>query len=192
MSKVKLGPRALVYPMPVLLIGTVVDGKPNFMTVAWSGICDGDPPMLEIGVRPSRHTLKGIDQNKVFSVNVPSAKQVKEADFCGIESGAEVDKVAICKFKLFYGKSANAPLIEQCPLNLECKVVHRLALGSHIIVIGQIEEVHVSEDCLTDGKPDVRKVRPLIFTPEPSRGYYAFGDFVAQPFKCGLDLRPKK
>ena len=191
MNKVKLGPRTLVYPMPVFIIGTVVDGKPNFMTVAWSGICDGEPPMIEIAIRPSRHTLKGIDQNQTFSVNIPSVKQVKEADFCGIESGDKVDKVAVCKFKLFYGKLTSAPLIEQCPVNLECKVVQRLTLGSHVVFVGQIEEVHVSGDCLTDGKPDARKIQPLIFTPEPSSGYYALGDFVAKPFKCGLELRKK-
>ena len=93
---------------------------------------------------------------------------------------------------MFYGKLGNAPLIEQCPVNLECKVLHTLELGSHSLFVGQVEEVHISESCLTDGKPDVDKVKPLIYTPEPSRQYRAFGDVVAKAFNIGKELRTTK
>jgi len=73
-------------------------------------------------------------------------------------SGAEVDKVAVCKFTIFYGVLKNAPLIEQCPVNLACKVEHILELGTHHLIMGRVEETHVSENCLTDGKPDLRKL----------------------------------
>ncbi len=131
MSKVLLGPTTLVLPTPAFLIGSSVDGKPNFMAAAWSGVVNSDPPMISVAIRPGRHTHRGISQNSAFSVNVPSVDLTRETDYCGIRSGAKVDKVAVCKFKIFYGKLATAPLIEQCPLNLECRVVQTLELGSH-------------------------------------------------------------
>jgi len=90
-----------------------------------------------------RYTLKGIHQNNTFSVNVPSVDIAKETDYCGIESGSKVDKVTICGFDVFYGKVETAPMVEQCPVNLECSVVHTLNLGSHSLVVGRIEETLV-------------------------------------------------
>ncbi len=121
MGKVALGPQTLVYPMPAMLVGADVDGKPNFMAVAWGGIACSDPPMISVAIRHVRHTLKGVKQNQTFSVNIPSVEQVKETDYCGMVSGSKADKVRACRFKVFYGKLGNAPLIEQCPVNLECK-----------------------------------------------------------------------
>jgi flavin reductase (DIM6/NTAB) family NADH-FMN oxidoreductase RutF len=189
MGKVLMGPRTLIYPMPVLLIGANVNGKPNFMAVAWGGIANGEPPMISVAIRPSRHTHKGISQNMAFSVNIPSVDLVREADYCGIISGARVDKVEDCRFGVFYGKLENAPLIEQCPVNLECQVVHTLNLGSHTLFVGRIEESHVSEGCLTDGKPDVTKIKPIIYATEPARQYYVYGDLLAKAFKIGKEIK---
>ena len=189
MSKVKMGPRPLVYPMPAFLIGANVDDKPNFMTVAWSGIANGTPPMMSIALQHPRHTLKGIKQNKTFSVNVPSVDMMKETDYCGIESGAEVDKVAVCNFNVFYGILKNAPLIEQCPINLECRVVKTMDLGSHEFIVGQIEEVYATEDCLTDGKPDIEKIKPFIFSIDRGANYFDFGKRIASAFKIGKELK---
>lgn len=191
MSKVLLGPTTLVLPTPAFLIGSSVDGKPNFMAAAWSGVVNSDPPMISVAIRPARHTHLGISQNSTFSVNVPSVSLTREADYCGIRSGSKVDKVAVCKFKIFYGKLDTAPLIEQCPLNLECRVVQTLELGSHTLFIGRVEETHLSEDCLTDGKPDIDKIRPLIYAPEPFRRYFAFGEVTGQGFRVGLELEGK-
>ena len=168
MAKVTLGPQTLICPMPALLVGANVDNKPNFMAVAWGGIANSEPPMVSVGIRHARYTLKGVRQNQTFSVNVPSAGMVKEVDFCGTESGSRSDKVEVCKFKIFYGKLNNAPLIEQCPVNLECKVVHVLDLGTHALVIGKIEEVHISEECMTNGQPDIAKINPLAFSQSPA------------------------
>jgi len=191
MAKVLMGGQTMLWPMPVLLVGANVDGKPNFMAVAWGGVADGQPPMVSVAVRHQRHTMRGIMQNLTFSVNVPSGNLVKETDYCGIASGAKVDKVSVCGFKVFYGKLGNAPLIEQCPVNLECRVVHILDLGSNSLVIGRVEESHVSEECLTDGKPDVNKIRPLIYVREPAFQYMDFGKVVAKAHSVGRELEPK-
>ena len=189
MAKVLMGPQTLIYPMPVFLVGANVDNNPNFMAVAWSGIAGSEPPMISIGIRPQRYTYKGIRENMTFSVNVPSADMVREADYCGIVSGSKVNKVEVCQFKVFYGKLNNAPLIEQCPVNLECTVVHILDLGSHSLVVGRIEETHISESCLTDGKPDVTKIRPFTYVTSPTSQYQALGEVIAEAFSVGRELK---
>ena len=188
MDKVKMGPTTLVYPMPVFLVGADVDGKPNFMALAWGGIANGTPPMISVAVNLNRHTLKGIRQNSTFSVNIPSVDLVAEADYCGIRSGSKTDKVDVCQFRVFYGRLGNAPLIEQCPVNLECQVMHILELGSHALVVGRIEETHVSDDCLTEGQPDVDKMKLLLYIGSPVRRYQAFGEVVAEAYSVGREL----
>lgn len=192
MDKILMGPQTLIYPMPVLLVGSNVDDKPNFMAVAWGGIANSEPPMISVAIRHTRHTLKGIRQNGTFSVNIPSADMVREADYCGITSGAKVDKVEACQFEVFYGKLDSAPLIEQCPVNLECKVVHVLDLGSHALVVGRIEETHVSQNCLTDGKPDVNKIKPITYIDSPIARYQALGEILAKAFSVGRELKPRQ
>jgi len=192
MGKITMGPRTLIYPMPVLLVGANVDDKPNFMVAAWSGIACSEPPAVSVSLRPSRYTYKGIRQNLTFSINVPSVDLVRETDYCGNVSGSEANKVEVCQFKVFYGKLGNAPLIEQCPVNLECKVMHILDLGVHSLIVGRIEETHVSESCLTDGKPDVNKIKPLIYVTEPTTHYQTFGEVVGETGSIGRELISKK
>jgi len=192
MAKVLMGAQTFIYPMPVLLVGANVDGKPNFMAVAWGGIANGMPPMISLAIRPQRYTFKGIRENMAFSVNIPSSDMVKEADYCGIVSGANINKVEVCQFKVFYGKVDNAPLIDQCPVNLECKVVHILDLGTNSLVIGSIEEAHVSESCLTDGKPDVTKIKPLSYVTSPARQYQVLGEIIADAFSAGAELKARE
>lgn len=189
MTKVKLGPGTFVCPKPVFLVGANVDDKPNFITVAWGGIACESPPMVSIAIRHSRHTFKGIKQTGNFSINIPSEDIVVETDYCGIVSGANVDKVAACRFDVFYGKLINAPMIDQCPVNLECKLVHTIDLGSHALLIGRVEEIHVNESCLTNGRPDVTKIKPFIYSAGSSNQYQAFGDFIADAFKAGKALK---
>ena len=191
MAKITMGPQTLIYPMPAFLVGANVDGKPNFMTAAWSGIVNSTPPMVSVAIRAGRHTFKGVKQTSSFSVNVPSVDLATETDYCGIVSGARADKNAVCGFEVFYGKLGNAPLIEQCPVNLECTLAHALELGSHTLFIGGIVETYVSESCLTDGKPDVDKIRPLVYVGEPEREYRALGEVVAKAWSAGLELRDK-
>ncbi len=126
-----------------------------------------------------------------FSLNVVSEDYVVEADYCGIVSGVKTDKVVDCGLKLFYGDLAGAPMIEECPVNLECKVGRILDLGSHYLVIGKIMETHVSEDCLTDGKPDVKKIRPIACITGQPGNYYSIGENVGEAFRIGKKLKRK-
>ena len=193
MKKITLGPQTLVYPMPAFLVGANVGEKPNFMTAAWSGIAASTPPMITVALQHHRYTLKGIRENGVFSVNVPNAELVRETDYCGLVSGTtKADKVKDCNFTIFYGKLKNAPLIEQCPVNLECKVVHILTLGSHTLLIAQIEDVHVSEDCITDGQPDPAKIDPIMYVTGDDKAYCRIGEKIGPAFKIGLEIKKSK
>jgi flavin reductase (DIM6/NTAB) family NADH-FMN oxidoreductase RutF len=184
MSKTKLGPQTLLYPMPAVLVGSLVDGKPNFMTAAWCGIACMKPPAISVAINHTRHTLKGIQDKGTFSINVPSTELVKKVDFCGIYSGKRKDKAGV--FDVFYGDLQAAPLIRECPVNLECKMIHSLDLGSHSLVVGEIVETHVDEDCLTDGKPDPEKIDPLIFLPSVQQ-YGRLGELIAKAFQVGKE-----
>jgi flavin reductase (DIM6/NTAB) family NADH-FMN oxidoreductase RutF len=186
-KKVQFGPRKLVVPRPIFLVGAVVNGRPNFITLGGGGLANGEPPMLALPIRHHQYTLEGILQNRTFSINYPSAKQVKETDFCGITSGRKVDKVAACGFHIYYGQTEKAPLIEECPVNLECKLMYAMNLGGHMMVIGQVEECHVNEDCLTDGKPDARKIDAMVFDAEQGV-YLSIGGLVAKAYGVGKEL----
>ena len=188
MSKVSLGQRALIYPAPAVLIGANVAGKPNFMTAAFCGIVNGQPPMVSTSLQHHRYTLVGIKENYTFSVNIPSVDIMTETDYCGLAPGNKTDKVEDCKFNIFYGKLATAPMIDQCPINLECKVIHILNLGTHELVIGQVEETFITESCLTDGKPDVEKIKPFL----SAKGQYReFGKAIGTSHSLGKQLKPQ-
>jgi flavin reductase (DIM6/NTAB) family NADH-FMN oxidoreductase RutF len=192
MSKKKFGPQTWLYPEPTVLVGANVNDKPNFMAVAWTGIACGEPPAISVALRQSRYTLKGIRENMTFSVNIPSTTMVKETDYCGLVSGSKTDKIKDCRFKIFSGTLSSAPLIEQCPINLECEVLHILNLGSHALVIGKIIETYVSEECLTDGQPDIGKIKPFVFVPRPSARYNAVGDVFADAFSIGKEIKSQR
>jgi flavin reductase (DIM6/NTAB) family NADH-FMN oxidoreductase RutF len=187
MTKKTFGPQPMVWPHPTVLVGAVTDGRPDFAAVAWTGVAASNPASVTIALQPHRWSLKGIYQNRTFSLNVPSVDQVKEADYCGLVSGKDTDKVKDCKFKVFYGNLKTAPLIDQCPINLECEVSHILNLGSHHLVVGKVIETYISEDCLTEGRPDIDKIKPFSFGPGK---YYSIGAAFADAFKAGWDINP--
>jgi flavin reductase (DIM6/NTAB) family NADH-FMN oxidoreductase RutF len=184
----KKGPLPILGFYPTVMIGVDVEDKPDFTTVAWTGVAASVPPSVTIALQHHRHSLKGVRQHMVFSINIPSAEQVKETDYCGMASGRRVDKAADCRFKVFYGKVKHAPFIEQCPINNSCEVVQILNLGSHELIVGKIVESHVSEECLTNGMLDPAKVNPFFFT---GFGYYTVGQYLGNAFGCGKEINPK-
>ena len=189
MAKVDLGACTLLLPFPSILVGADVDGKPDFSAYAWCGIVNSRPPMLSVSFRPQRYTLKGVKSNGPFSVNIPSCEQVKETDYCGTFSGKDRDKVADCKFTVSYGKLPRAPLISECPINVECRVLHMLNLGSQEMMVALIEEVYITDSCLTDGQPDVAKINHFLWVSRPSNKYWSFGKPIGEAFITGKDIK---
>lgn len=186
MDKVTLGPKTLMYPMPAVLVGANVGGKPNYMTAAWCGIASMAPPMVAVAVNHARHTLKGIEDNKTFSINVPPACEFVKTDYCGIVAGARTDKSKV--FENFYGKLKTAPMAKECSLSLECKLFNTMDCGSHVLVVGEIVETYVDKAAVAGGAPDIKKIDPLIFS---DGKYYRVGDFVADAFSAGKAYKKK-
>jgi len=182
MTKTKLGPNTIMFPYPTVLVGAMVNGKPNFMTASWVGIACSNPPAISVAIRPERYTYKGVIEHNTFSINVPGSNLAKATDYCGIYSGRDNDKTSL--FNIFYGKVDTAPLIEECPLNLECKVIHTVEIGTHTLFIGEIMETHANENCLTNGKPDIKKIDPIIYA-TGTRQYHKVGDQIGRAFKIG-------
>ncbi len=180
MDKAQLGPQPFMGVMPTMLVGANVNGKPNFMTAAWATVACMSPPMVCVAINKARHTLKGIVENGTFSLNVASAKQMVEADYCGITAGGRSDKSKV--FQTFYGKLKTAPMAEECPANIECKVFKTVDCGSHDLIIGEIVEVHVSKECMVDGNPDIQRIDPIVY----SGGYYwRIGEHIGKAFSAG-------
>ena len=139
MEKVPIGPMPYMSVMPTVLVGTNVKGKANYMTAAWATVACMAPPMVCVAINKMRYTMKGIDENKTFSLNIPSTLGVIETDHCGLVSGAQKDKSGV--FRSFYGKLRTAPLAEECPVNIECKLFNSVDCGSHLLIVGEIAEV---------------------------------------------------
>jgi flavin reductase (DIM6/NTAB) family NADH-FMN oxidoreductase RutF len=182
MQKQKLGPQPLLYPLPVVLVGAHVNGRANFQAVSWCGIVSFSPPILAIGLAPERYTLQGLRENGTFSVNVACTDMVADVDYCGIKSGRDVDKSQL--FQVFHGVLETAPLIGECPINLECKVLESRNVGSHVLVLGEIVETHVSSACMTDGRPDMEKIKPLLFS-IGSMAYHGAGCEIGKAYQLG-------
>lgn len=180
MAKQKLGPQPLLYPLPVVLVGAEVNGKPNFQAVSWCGIASFSPPTVTIGLQSERHTLKGLLEHNTFSVNVMSVDMLREVDYCGVHSGKKVDKSGL--FEVFYGTLKTAPIISKAPVNLECKVVDSRNLGSHILIIGEIVETYIDSECISNGKPDINKINPIMFS-IGSMMYHCVGDEIGEAYK---------
>lgn len=158
-------PATGLYPTPVTLV-TCVDGmgKPNIVTLAWAGVVCSEPPQLGIAVRPSRYSHQLLRRTGEFVVNIPSQDLLRAADVCGTVSGRDHDKFALAGLTPLPATKVSAPLIAECPVNLECVLRHVLALGSHDLFIGEVVAYHVRKDIIGDhGRPDFGKARPFTY-----------------------------
>lgn len=189
MKKINIEVNKIGYPMPVVIIGTEINGRANFMTAAWVTNVNLEPPMLAICLSKDHLTSKAIQENKVFSVNFPDRALAVKTDYCGLKSGKEVDKSNI--FKIFYGKEQNSPLIEECPLSLSCKLSEVIHVAGDLLIIGEAVEAFSDESYLNQGEPDVKKMDLLIFT-MPDNKYWSLGDYIGQAFEIGNSMNDDK
>ncbi len=184
--KTKLGQLNPLYPTPTTLVGAMVNGKPNFLTIAYVGIMDHTH--LSIGVNKSHHTNAGIRASQSFSICIPSEEMTVVTDYCGLVSGRNTDKGAL--FNLFYGELGNAPMIEQCPVCIECRLDRIIDFPAHEVFVGEIVQTFADEAVLNDGKLDLAQVRPLLFD-MTSRQYWGLGPALAPCWNIGRGLQDK-
>lgn len=182
-----LGPKTLLYPTPVLLVGSYdQDGKPNLMTAAWGGICCSKPPCVTVSLRQATYTYGNLLHSKAYTLSIPSRDQVLIADCCGLTSGRDRDKFADLGLTPVRSSLVNAPYAEEFPMVLECELIHTYDLGLHTMFVGAVKDVKVRPDCMGEGgKPDPALVQPLSFMPEDRR-YWSLGEPVAAAFSVGL------
>lgn len=183
MEKFQMGKNGYLYPNPIVLVGANVNGKPNFLNVSYCGIVNRIPAMISISLNRNHYTCDGIRQNNSFSINIPSAEMLAVTDYCGIVSGKQVDKSKF--FSTFYGKLNDAPMIEECPINVECKVIKELDLGgTNITIIGEVVETYSEEKYLTNNIPDLKKINPILLSIYEFN-YYSVGEKIGKAWNAG-------
>jgi flavin reductase (DIM6/NTAB) family NADH-FMN oxidoreductase RutF len=184
-----LGAKTLVYPTPVYVVGTYdKKGKANAMTAAWGGICCSSPPAICVSLRKATYTYGNIMEKKVFTINIPSEKYVKQADFFGITSGRDTDKFKKTGLTPVKSDHVDAPYIKEFPLILECSLINTVEIGLHTLFIGEIKDVKADESVLgPDGKPQIEKVLPMMFAPD-NMAYYGMSRLICKAFSIGKDI----
>ena len=192
MAKKELKMHAVVAPTETVVVSAYdKDGKAEACTLAFYMVSSHIPPCVTIAINATqrRKTLASILENKAFVLSFPSADQVKEADYLGVESGYNTDKLANVGFTTTNGERVNAPIINEMKLSLECEVVHTVTVGSHMQVTGEVKRILADEDILNDkDKVVLEKLNPLIYDEEQVR-YLKIGDTVADAFKTGAEFK---
>jgi len=195
MSKIKIGKFNVLSPLLPVLVGTNVGGKPNYITIGLVGWLCYDTISVSLGHMQYSNT--GIRENRTFSVNQPSAAMVKKLDYCGLFSGRKIDKSAL--FENFYGQLKTAPMIEECPLNLECRVIQTIERPVHTVFIGEVNEAYIDENCVTKDGLDMSKIDPILYSSLKSQGkaryrgsYWRLGEYLAPAWEIGKELNSKQ
>ena len=185
MTKINIGINNAFTYLPIALLGTETDGKANFMALAWFTKVHFNPPMIAAAVTKSHLSNKAIRENKTFSVNFPSTEQIEITDYCGLVSGEKVDKSEV--FEVYYGESKNAPMIEDFPVSIECKLHDIYEMPGIDLFIAEIVGTYTEDKYLSDGIPDVEKINPVVYT-VPDNNYWNFGENVGNAYNIGKKL----
>ncbi len=189
MAKIEWKPGNMLYPLPVALVSCGLKPEDyNIITIAWTGTINTNPPMVSISVREERHSYQIIKDTGEFVINITTEKLVKAADWCGVRSGKKFNKFK--ETGLTPGKTSklNTILIEESPVNIECKVTQEIKLGSHSMFLAEVVAVDVEEKFLdkNTGKFDLRQTNPVAYV---HGNYYNLGENLG---RFGFSVRKKK
>jgi flavin reductase (DIM6/NTAB) family NADH-FMN oxidoreductase RutF len=165
-------------PLPVALVGTQIKGKPNFLVIGYISPFNFGRHIF-FSLNKKRFSREGIHENKTFSVNIPSVDLLAETNICGTVSGRKFDKSTM--FNIFYGELKTAPMIHNCPLNMECEVTEILDYDPNEGIIGKVIKSYANSECMLNGKLDLQKVNPLIWSTGGDYNYYQLGDRLKSP-----------
>jgi len=186
MQKRQLGPCVTFFPQPTTLVTTVGrEGSFDAMTASWVSIVSKTPPTLAVSLNRGRLTYQHIRETGCFVVNMVPAGLTVEADYCGLKSGREADKLDVAGLKTVAGSRVVAPLVAECPLNVECRLVNEVELGEYVLVLGEILEIHAAEEAFkTDGKIDATVFNPLVYL-GGIREYWSLGSLAGTAYRDG-------
>ena len=179
----------MLYPLPAVMVSCARPGeKPNIITVAWAGTICSSPAMVSISVRPNRYSYDILKETKEFVVNLTTEKLVRATDYCGVKSGRDVDKFKEMKLTAIPGVHVKAPMIEESPVNMECRVREIVPLGSHHMILADVLAVHADEKYMDErGRFHLNEAEPMIYS---HGGYYGCGEQLGT---CGYSVKkPEK
>jgi flavin reductase (DIM6/NTAB) family NADH-FMN oxidoreductase RutF len=189
MAKINWKPGTMLYPVPAVLVtcGTAQDGY-NIITIAWTGTVCSDPPMCSISIRPERYSYDIISKNKEFVINLTTAALARATDWCGVKSGRDVDKFKTLGLTPVKAQKVKAPLIEESPLSIECRVRQVLPLGSHHMFLAEVAAIDADEALINPrtGAFMLSRARPICYL---HGRYFALGKLIGT---FGYSVRKRK
>ncbi len=175
--KIPIGPKPLMYPLPALLVGTYdQNDNPNLMTASWAGIVSSNPPCINVSIRKDRYTHTAITKNKEYSISIPSEKNIEVVDYCGIYSGADVNKFEVLNIKHTKSDIIRAPILTDFPITMLCRLKRTLAMGSHTMFIGEILDIYAESE--VTGLKNILlmdRIKPILYD-TVSKTYYSVGE----------------
>ena len=179
----------MLNPTPVVMVscGATLD-EYNIITIAWAGTVNSDPPMCSISVRPERHSYEIIKKEGAFVINLVNKQLAPYADWCGVRSGRKFNKFVETGLTPVHATQVNAPMIEEAPVNLECKVTQIIPLGSHDMFLAEVVAVHVNEK-LFSPKTDALDLKRADLVTYSHGHYYGLGEIIG---KFGFSVEKKK
>ena len=192
MQKRQLGACVTFFPQPTTLIASQnAEGDVNLMMASWVGIVSKTPPMIAVSLNCDRQTYANIKAGGTFSVNVVPAAMAQVADACGLASGKKVDKQKLTGLDVSPGTLDGVFLVDDSPLNVECRFAREVELGDYRLVLGEIVEIHACEDAFNEqGEADVKVFDPLVYL-GGMREYWSLGKKEADAYRAGLALLDK-
>lgn len=192
MTQKSIGAKTILFPTPVLVVGTYDrNDQPNLMTAAWGGICCSDPPCLAIALRQATYTYENLMARQAFTVSCLSESRVAEADYYGLVSGRNENKWAATGITPVKSDLVDAPYGREFPLVLECRLLKTIEIGLHTQFIGEILDIKADSGILDDqGLPDIAKLKPFFYDPA-NRNYYGTGPFLGRGFSIGKEIKSR-
>jgi flavin reductase (DIM6/NTAB) family NADH-FMN oxidoreductase RutF len=162
----------LLSPLPVVLVGTLINDRPNYCVIGYMSPFNFGKHIF-FSLYKQRYTFLGVQEHRTFSVNIPSEDLIEKVNICGSTSGRDVDKSKL--FDTFYGEVKTAPMIQQCPLNMECRVTDILDYDPNKGIIGEVVNSYVDEELVDGDKVDMKSARLFCWTIGGDFSYYSLG-----------------
>ena len=187
MGKVTWKPGTFEYPIPAVMVSSGDMEKSNIITVAWTGIINSDPAMVYISIRPTRYSYNIIKETKEFAINLTTKKLAYATDWCGVKSGANVDKFKEMHLTKQKAQFIKCPLIKESPVSIECKVEKIIDLGSHTMFVARVLSIDADEEYMDEkGAFDISKCNLIAYA---NGGYYELGKKIG---KFGYSVQKNK
>ncbi len=169
--KKEMNPTTAMVPCPVVLLSVSGPDRPNIITLSWAANVCSKPPTMVIGIRPERYSYDLVKDAGEYVLNIPSVDQLDGTVFAGTKSGRDFDKFSECGFTSELASKVKAPMIKECPINIECKTREIVPLGAHDLFIVDVLAVHIDKSVLDEkGRLDASEAN--LFTYLPLNGQY--------------------